>query len=107
MTINTTARIARAEADFQIAHRIAAGGQPEADAYAREHFAANEHKIDPDLIRTEAQRQAYIRLVAEGALGCSIKIVNDGRAHYRDEHGLIVCTLAADASAGAFGYYRW
>lgn len=105
----SSARKAGAEADFERAREIVAGGEPAARAYAiealEEYIALNGRGHGS--IKTEAQRARYVKIVARGALGCAKAIMADGRAWYEDKDGLVVCTLAADASAGAVGYDRW
>ena len=98
--------IEKAEATFKLAHEIAAGGALAAYNYARKRFAESEPYLDRRFTHTEAARKSYIKTVAEGALGCAKSIVADGRAYYYDDHGLITCTLSADASAGPVGYDR-
>lgn len=107
--MNSLERIAQAEADFETAIRIVGGDDAAANQWAEKLLARYIELNGPHHrhASTEAKRRAFVAHAAQGARECAVKIAADGRAHYRDEHGLIVCTLVPDGSAGAFGYDRW
>ncbi|GAA0206874.1 hypothetical protein QOZ96_003312 [Brevundimonas nasdae] len=106
--MHTSADIARAEATFTLAMQIVNKGAEAAREYALTRLAAYEdlNGRDHKAINSEAKRVRWIGIIASNAERCAQKIKSDGRAYYSDQDGLIICTLSADASAGAVGYKR-
>jgi hypothetical protein len=75
---------------------------------ARKYATQWYNHVHPTLARGEtwARRREKIENMARGALGCAQNIMKDGRAHYVDREGMLICaTLMQDASAGPVGYY--